>query len=228
MPLPAADDPDILRLANDREGLKNELIARLTKDGKKPTPVQVEGALFGIERSATTLQTLAIIEQLGGRAHYLACDVTNPALIDEVIQKIKDAEGRIDAFLHAAGMERSRKLEMKPIEEFRLVVSVKANGFFNLFKAMEAKGLLPRGMLFFSSVAGRFGNSGQTDYAAANDLLCKIASAVRNQYPEIKAVAIDWSAWGGVGMATRGNIPTLMKLAGIDMVPRTGCPNGAA
>jgi NAD(P)-dependent dehydrogenase (short-subunit alcohol dehydrogenase family) len=219
LPLPAADDPDILRLANDREGLKNELITRLAKDGKKPTPVQVEGALFGIERSATTLQTLGIIEQLGGRAHYLACDVTNPALIDEVIQKIKDAEGHIDAFLHAAGMERSRKLEMKPIEEFRLVVSVKADGFFNLFKAMEAKGLLPRGMLFFSSVAGRFGNSGQTDYAAANDLMCKVASAVRNQYPGLKAVAIDWSAWGGVGMATRGNIPTLMKLAGIDMVP---------
>ena len=116
-------------------------------------------------------------------------------------------------------MERSRKLEMKPIEEFRLVVSVKADGFFNLFKAMETKGLLPRGMLFFSSVAGRFGNSGQTDYAAANDLMCKVASAIRNQYPGLKAVAIDWSAWGGVGMATRGNIPALMKLAGIDMVP---------
>ena len=219
VPLPAADDPDILRLASDREGLKNELITRLTRDGKKPTPVQVEGALFGIERSATTLQTLAIIEQLGGKAHYLACDVTDPALIDEAIQKIKEAEGHIDAFLHAAGMERSRKLEMKPIEEFRLVVSVKADGFFNLFKAMQTKGMLPRGMVFFCSVAGRFGNSGQTDYAAANDLMCKVASAMRNQYPELKTVAIDWSAWGGVGMATRGNIPTLMKMAGIDLVP---------
>ncbi len=217
--LPAADDPDILCLVNDREGLKKELITSLTKDGKKPTPVQVEGALFGIERSAATLQTLNTIEQLGGKAHYLACDVTDPARIDEAIQKIKDAEGHIDAFLHAAGMERSRKLEMKPPEEFRLVVSVKADGFFNLFKAMETRGILPRGVVCFSSVAGRFGNSGQTDYAAANDLLCKITSAIRNQYPEIKAVAIDWSAWGGVGMATRGNIPTLMKLAGIDMVP---------
>jgi malonyl CoA-acyl carrier protein transacylase len=219
VPLPAVDDPDILRLASDREGLKNELISRLTRDGKKPTPVQVEGALFGIERSATTLQTLGIIEQLGGKAHYLACDVTNPALIDEAIQKIKDVEGHIDVFLHAAGMERSRKLEMKPIEEFRLVVSVKAVGFFNLFKAMETRDMLPRGVVFFSSVAGRFGNSGQTDYAAANDLLCKITSAIRNQYPGIKAIAIDWSAWGGVGMATRGNIPTLMKMAGIDLVP---------
>jgi NAD(P)-dependent dehydrogenase (short-subunit alcohol dehydrogenase family) len=219
VPLPASNDPDILRLANDREGLKTELITRLAKDGRKPTPVQVEGALFAIERSATTLQTLAIIEQLGGTAHYLACDVTDPALIEAAIQQVKNTEGHIDAFLHAAGMERSRKLEMKPLEEFRLVVSVKADGFFNLYKAMQAKDILPRGVLFFSSVAGRFGNSGQTDYAAANDLMCKVASAFRNQYPRTKAVAIDWSAWGGVGMATRGNIPTLMKMAGIDMVP---------
>ena len=218
-PLPASDDPDILRLASDRRGLKNELFIRLTKDGKKPTPVQLDGALFRIERAATTLQTLGIIKQLGSQVHYLVCDVTNAALVGEAIQKVKDTEGHIDIFLHAAGMERSRKLEMKPIQEFRQVVSVKADGFFNLFKAMESKGILPRGMVFFSSVSGRFGNSGQTDYSAANDLLCKIASAIRNQYPGIKAIAIDWSAWGGVGMATRGNIPALMKEAGIDMVP---------
>jgi malonyl CoA-acyl carrier protein transacylase len=218
-PLPPAGDPDVTRLAVDRDGLKNDLITRLTKDGKKPTPVQVEGALFNIERSATTLQTLSIIESLGGKARYLACDVTDPAQIAGAIGQIKSAEGRIDAFLHAAGLERSRKLETKPIEEFRLVVSVKANGFFNLFKAMESQAMLPKGMLFFTSVAGRFGNSGQTDYASANDLLCKTAYALRRQYPAIKVVSIDWSAWGGVGMATRGNIPTLMKMAGIDMVP---------
>jgi len=30
---------------------------------------------------------------------------------------------------------------------------------------------------------------------------------------------IDWSAWGGIGMATRGSIPKMMELAGIDMIP---------
>ncbi len=225
IPLPGRDDPDILCLAENRQALKTDLIARLSRDGKKPTPIQVEGALLGIERSATTWQTISTIERLGGKAHYLTCDVTDPAQVDETFQKVKENEGRIDVFLHAAGLERSRKLEMKPVEEFRLVVSVKADGFFNMFKSMQANRILPRSMVFFSSVAGRFGNSGQTDYAAANDLLCKIASSLRNQYPGLKAVAIDWSAWGGVGMATRGNIPALMKMAGIDMVqPELAAP----
>ncbi len=218
-PLPPADDPDLLRFSSDRQGLKKELFARLSQDGKKATPVQVEGALLALERAAATHQTMQIIAQKGGRAHYLVCDVTDPVKVGEAIQKIRAAEGRLDVFLHAAGLERSRKLESKPPEEFRLVVSVKADGFFNIYRALAEQKLLPRAFVFFSSVAGRFGNSGQADYSAANDLLCKAAASIRRTHPEIKTVAIDWSAWGGVGMATRGNIPMLMKMAGIDMLP---------
>jgi hypothetical protein len=71
----------------------------------------------------------------------------------------------------------------------------------------------------FSSVAGRFGNSGQTDYSAANDLLCKVTSSLRHTRPETRGIAIDWTAWGGIGMATRGSIPRIMEMAGIDMLP---------
>jgi len=68
-------------------------------------------------------------------------------------------------------------------------------------------------------VAGRFGNSGQVDYSAANDLLCKWTSHLRTTRPETRAIAIDWTAWGGIGMATRGSIPKLMEMAGIQMLP---------
>ena len=74
-------------------------------------------------------------------------------------------------------------------------------------------------MIGFSSIAGRFGNAGQTDYSSANDLLCKIASSVRRTRPATRAIAIDWTAWGGIGMATRGSIPKMMEMAGIEMLP---------
>ncbi len=39
------------------------------------------------------------------------------------------------------------------------------------------------------------------------------------------AIAIDWTAWGGIGMATRGSIPQIMAAAGIDMLPpESGIP----
>ena len=37
--------------------------------------------------------------------------------------------------------------------------------------------------------------------------------------PETRAIALDWTAWGGIGMATRGSIPKIMEMAGIEMLP---------
>jgi hypothetical protein len=77
----------------------------------------------------------------------------------------------------------------------------------------------------FSSIAGRFGNPGQTDYSSANDLLCKITSSFRTTRPETRGIVIDWSAWGKIGMASRGSIPKVMEMAGIEMIsPEAGVP----
>jgi Polyketide synthase dehydratase/KR domain len=103
------------------------------------------------------------------------------------------------------------------------VFDVKADGWFNLLRAI---GDLPLGATVgFSSVAGRFGNGGQTDYGSANDLLCKFASSFRTTRPSTRGIALDWTAWGGIGMATRGSIPKMMEVAGIDMLlPEAGIP----
>ena len=120
--------------------------------------------------------------------------------------------------VHAGGIEISRTLSDKEPKEFDLVFDVKADGFFSLLQAAEG---MPIGAtVVFSSVAGRFGNAGQTDYSAANDLLCKMSSsAAARRGPRPAAIAIDWTAWGGIGMATRGSIPQIMEAAGIDMLP---------
>ena len=125
--------------------------------------------------------------------------------------------------VHAGGIEISRKLSEKEAREFDLVFDIKADGFFSLLKAAEG---MPLGAtVVFSSVAGRFGNAGQTDYSAANALLCAMSSALRRARPETRAIAIDWTAWGGIGMATRGSIPQIMAAAGISMLPpESGIP----
>ena len=44
-------------------------------------------------------------------------------------------------------------------------------------------------------------------------------SSLRRTRPGVRALAIDWTAWGGIGMATRGSIPKIMAAAGVDMLP---------
>lgn len=225
MPLDANLTEDAQKLKRDRNAFRLELQSRLASEGEKTTPVRLEQKIAAIERADETLRLMDAVKTAGGKAHYLVCDVTAEPAVQQAVEQIKAAEGHIDVFIHAAGMEHSRKIENKPLEEFQQVISVKADGLANFLTAFEKAACMPSKFVFFSSLAGRFGNSGQTDYSAANDFLSKAANWLPLKFPGLQAVSIDWGAWSEVGMASRGNIPALMAGAGIEMVsPAAAAP----
>ncbi len=216
-PAPEAGNADLQRFAGDREGLKRDLFERLKARGERATPAAVEKELAGLERQHAALSAIQAVERAGGTARYHRVDLRDAAAVAAAIADVRQRSGRVDVLLHAGGLEISRFLPDKSAAEFDLVFDVKADGWFNLLHAI---GDMPLGAtVAFSSIAGRFGNGGQADYAAANDLLCKMAASFRTSRPETRGIAVDWTAWGGIGMATRGSIPKMMELAGIDMLP---------
>ena len=217
VPEPDAANPDIARFATDKEGLKRDLFARLQARGERATPVLVEKELAAVERAQAALAAIEAVRVAGGAAHYYSVNLTDGEAVAKVIEDVRLRSGHIDVLLHAAGIDRSHLLKDKDQREFDLVFDVKSEGLFHLLSAIGEMPL--RALIGFSSIAGRFGNGGQTDYSSANDLLCKIASSFRRTRPATRAMAIDWTAWGGIGMATRGSIPKVMERAGIDMLP---------
>jgi hypothetical protein len=173
--------------------------------------------MLAVERREAALRAIEAVQGAGGRAEYRSVNLLDGPAVTAVVHEVRAAHGRIDVLLHAGGIEISRALGEKEPREFDLVFDIKADGFFSLLKAAEG---MPIGAtVVFSSVAGRFGNSGQTDYSAANALLCTMSRAMRRTRPATRAIAIDWTAWGGIGMATRGSIPKIMEMAGIEMLP---------
>ncbi len=217
VPEPDPNHPDLRRFVSDKEALKRDLFARIQKRGVRATPALVEKELAALERAHAACSAIEAVRAAGGTPHYFSVDLTDSKAVFRVIEQVRQRSGRIDVLLHAAGLDRSHSLPDKDPTEFDLVFDVKCDGFFNLLHAL---GDLPLGAtVAFSSIAGRFGNPGQTDYSSANDLLCKITSSFRTSRPATRAIAIDWTAWGGIGMATRGSIPKVMELAGIDMLP---------
>ncbi|MFZ0912714.1 MAG: SDR family NAD(P)-dependent oxidoreductase [Candidatus Korobacteraceae bacterium] len=217
VPEPDPDNPDLKRFASDKDGLKRDLFARIQARGERATPALVEKELAALERGQAAKNAINAVRAAGGTAHYFAVNLTDADGVARIINQVRERSGRIDVLLHAAGIERSHFLPDKDPREFDLVFDVKSDGWFNLLHAI---GDMPLGAtVAFSSIAGRFGNGGQTDYSSANDLLCKITSSFRTTRPGTRGIVIDWTAWGGIGMATRGSIPKMMELAGIDMLP---------
>ncbi len=220
---PASEHALLETVVKDREAAKREVFEHIKAEKGRATPAQVEEKLFDLERQAGILEALRGVEQAGGRAFYRQVDVLDGAAIKAVVDNIRAESGRIDVILHAAGLERSRSLDRKPVEEFDLVFRVKADGLFNLMAATREMDV--KAIVGFSSVAGRFGNAGQADYSSGNDFMCKTLSWWAASRPGSLGIALDWTAWGGIGMATRGSIPEIMKRAGIDMLsPAEGLP----
>jgi Polyketide synthase dehydratase/KR domain/Beta-ketoacyl synthase, N-terminal domain/Phosphopantetheine attachment site len=222
-PEPDPSDPDLIQFSADRDGLRKKITERLAESGTRPTPVLIERELASYERLHCALIAIHAVRAAGGEAYYHQVDLTNPGAVADVMADIRQRHAHLDVLLHAAGLDISRSIADKEPREYDLVFDVKSDGLFNL---LHAAADLPVGaVVAFSSVAGRFGNAGQTDYSAANDLACKITSSFRTSRPATRGIAIDWTAWGGLGMATRGSVPKVMAMAGIEMLePRAGIP----
>ncbi|MFZ2487487.1 MAG: SDR family NAD(P)-dependent oxidoreductase, partial [Anaerolineae bacterium] len=220
---PERDDKYVQLFRQGRDVLKNALIAEAKASGEKVTPKQIDDKMMGIERNEAALRAVEAVEAAGGVAHYFSLDLRDGDKLAAVVDDIRQRYGKIDVLLHAGGLLIDRVLPNKEPHQFALVFDVKADGFFGLLKA--AKGMPIGATVSFSSVAGRFGNNGQSDYSSANDLLCKISSSMRTWRPETRGIAIDWTAWGQIGMASRGSVQQILESLGVDMLPpESGVP----
>ena len=158
-PEPDPANHDLARLENDKENLKRDIFERLKVRGERATPALVDREIAALERSRAALAAIQAVRNAGGTAYYYSLDLLDNAAVVRVVKEVAARHGRVDVLIHAAGLEISRGIADKKPAEFDLVFDVKSDGWFNLVSGI---GDMPLGAaVVFSSVAGRFGNSGR-------------------------------------------------------------------
>ena len=164
-------------------------------------------------RSRDVYITLNTINNTGNKAFYHSIDVLDQ---EALIELGSSSKRKITGIIHGAGLEDSKLVSDKSHSIFDRVVRVKVDGWNALMASVRASGMdNPTFAACFTSVAGRFGNGGQTDYAAANSVL-DAEMARLTASGESRGVAIGWTGWRDVGMATRGSIEAVFQAAGIE------------
>ncbi len=201
------------------ESEKNRIIDRYKRDGTAPTPVLVEKELTKLRNQVEVFQNLKRLRSLGSEVIYRTVDITNPSAVDSVIEEVARLCRRVDIFVHGAGIDISKSLRSKTIEQIWSVFDVKVQGARNVLKALENNELPPRRIIGFGSVAGRFGNLAQIDYSAANDSIAHLFRWINKSGADIRASVIDWAPWAEIGMASRGSVQKTLEQAGIDFIP---------
>lgn len=193
-----AEPPETSGLT-DPKALKAALIDQLQRTGQTVTPAQIEARYTRVLHEREVNRNLAELTRHGAKVFYYPVDVRDDLAFEKLIDQVYASFGRIDAVIHGAGVIEDKLIEDKTPSSFARVFDTKMRSAFTLARKLRSDSL--KVLVFFSSVAGRFGNRGQTDYAAANEVLNKLAVSLDRQWPG-RVVSINWGPWAQAGMAT--------------------------
>ncbi|MGW7454304.1 SDR family NAD(P)-dependent oxidoreductase [Streptomyces sp. NPDC054787] len=216
-PPAAADD---FAQAHDRVTLRAALIAAGLR-----TPAEIEATASRILAGREVRATLSALATAAASVRYHCADVTDERAVRAVVADVRARHGRLDGIVHGAGILRDGLLSDKQPADFAAVFTTKVAGARHLAAAAAEHGTAPapRFLALFGSVAGVYGNRGQSDYAAANDALDALAHTWAESFPG-RVLSVDWGPWAAQsgGMVTpelerayaRRGIPLIAPEAG--------------
>jgi NAD(P)-dependent dehydrogenase (short-subunit alcohol dehydrogenase family) len=187
------DEGGVTRGIVDSAELRRRLTAELKAGGGKVTPVQVEAAMGKVLKERQIRVNLAALREAASALEYHCLDVRDGAALGALVDDVYARLGRIDGVLHGAGVISDKLIANKPLAAFDAVYDTKVVSALVMASRLRMQGL--RFIAFFSSVAGRFGNIGQADYSAANEVLNKLAGQLSHAWPHLHALAINWGPW---------------------------------
>ena len=200
-PVESADTAALM----DGDALRKHYVAQVRSGAAKMTPGEIGRAVQGLLDQREMRANLADFRAAGAAVEYHAVDVTDAAACADLVADVVRRLGRIDGVVHGAGIIEDKLLAGKSSESWSRVVETKVLGLLNLQRCVDPDKL--RFFTVFSSVAGRYGNSGQSDYATANELMNRLCMALQARWGDTVTVsALCWGPWGatkfGAGMVT--------------------------
>jgi acyl transferase domain-containing protein/NAD(P)H-dependent flavin oxidoreductase YrpB (nitropropane dioxygenase family) len=199
-PLPRdGESSDTLGVKAEGE-LKAAFHARLLREGRTGSPAEIETLYQGLRRAREVRENLETLRETGATVAYAQADVRDPGALARVLDEWRTRHGEIVGLIHGAGLIKDKLIRHKSVESFDRVLETKLDGALNLIRLLRPDAL--KFTALFSSIAGRFGNVGQSDYAAANEMLNKLAHWLDRRWPG-RVVSLIWGPWSGVGMVSQ-------------------------
>ncbi|WP_330301466.1 SDR family NAD(P)-dependent oxidoreductase [Streptomyces sp. NBC_00503] len=208
---PLGEEPEWARGIQDA-ALKGAAAVHLKATGEKPTPKRVEQLSQSVVGAREIRGTLEQVRAAGSQVEYLAADITDTAATAAALAPYRE---RITGLVHGAGVLADQFIANKKASEIERVFAPKLAGLRAVTAALPAEAL--RHVVLFSSVAGFFGNQGQSDYAMANEVLNAWASSWKQSHPAAHVTSLNWGAWDS-GMVSP-QVKAIFEERGIVLIP---------
>ncbi|NIL96941.1 MAG: 3-oxoacyl-[acyl-carrier-protein] reductase [Planctomycetales bacterium] len=162
------------------QGLGQAMAVRLAAAGAK---------VACIARNQDKLQeTVAAVTDAGGTAEAFACDVTDGASVDKVVEAVVDKWQRLDVLINNAGVTRDTLVPRMSDEDWDTVLDTNLRGAFLMTRAATRPMMQQRygRIINISSVSGLMGNPGQANYSASKAGLIGLTRTVARELAKRK------------------------------------------
>jgi NAD(P)-dependent dehydrogenase (short-subunit alcohol dehydrogenase family) len=192
----------------------DQIQQRLIHVEQMDDPKQVAARVKAIAKAQSIESALRQIADSGATATYVSADVTDRRRLRALLMAVRDQYGHLDGLVHAAGLLHDKLFVHKTWQSFAEVFATKTNPLTVIGELADQLKLV----VFFSSVAGRFGNRGQCDYAAGNAALDQAAWVLSRRGLPARVVSIAWGPWLGAGMVS-AELAAQMRRRGLELLP---------
>ena len=186
-PAPGEEPTDTAGLTTQAE-IKAALLKRTP--GAKPAAVEAEFKRLVKDREIRG--NLDAIRAAGSAVEYRSVDVRDAAAFSALVTEVRPT-----GVIHGAGVIEDKLLKDKTPESFDRVFGTKVESALTLARTLDPA--RTKFLSLYASITSRYGNRGQSDYAAANEVLSKLACQLDAAWPG-RVVSVAWGPWAEVGM----------------------------
>ncbi|MFN4131030.1 MAG: 3-oxoacyl-[acyl-carrier-protein] reductase [Paracoccaceae bacterium] len=173
----------------------------------------------------------ALAAELGGRAHVLACNLSDAGEVEGLVKRAAEAMGSVDVLVNNAGITRDGLAMRMSDEDWQSVIDVNLTATFRLCRA-AVRGMMKARwgrIVNISSVVGTTGNGGQVNYAASKAGMVGLSKSLAAEVAS-RGITVNCVAPGFIETAMTDKLNETQRKAILGAVPagRMGTPQEIA
>jgi 3-oxoacyl-[acyl-carrier protein] reductase len=160
--------------ASRQKGIGAETARKFAKEGAEAIVITSRQ-----ESAANAKKLITELEQLGAKALWIPGDLSDPNTPQKIMQQIKTEFRRIDVIVNNAGIKIDKPINAITAQDWDMVMNINLRSAYLIIR--ESVLLFPRkeggAIVNTSSIVGKYGNTGQANYAAAKAGLIGLTNA---------------------------------------------------